>query len=554
MIKSLTVRNFKRFTEQVFHLRDSVVLAGPNNSGKTTLLQAVAVWRMGLDQWVSQRGGRTKRTGASISRLIFTAVPLREMNLLWQERKVSGPRGPGPSRLIEIIVEGETEGTKWECGLEFQYANPESIYVRPLGAAHMEIEAIQDFPPKYAMELDVVRIPSMSGIPSNEARLERGMQDLLIGEGRAGNILRNLLLETSEKKEGWEYMTGHIKELFGIELLPPQYSVAQPYIICEYREIAIRRPLDLSNTGSGTLQTLLILAFLYARPAAVLLIDEPDAHQHILLQSQVHQLIRKVADQRRAQVIIATHSEVVLDKTDPSQVIAFLGDSPRSLTAETERDGLREALKKVTTTEILVAQETKAILYVEGETDASILHEWARILEHPAQKFLSGPFVHPLGGRHSKEARDHFFAMQAVCPEMRGLCLLDGDDRDEPDKEITKEGLEIVRWKRYEIENYLLIPAAMKRFVSPPSKPLPLMESIIDAAFDKQVPSGTDPFEDHTALSKVKASVYLEPWLADAGRPTLKKDLYLLASVMEPGEIHPEVIGVLDQIGSLAQV
>ncbi len=61
MIKSLTVRNFKRFTEQVFHLHDSVVLAGPNNSGKTTLLQAVAAWRMGLDQWASQRGGRRNR-------------------------------------------------------------------------------------------------------------------------------------------------------------------------------------------------------------------------------------------------------------------------------------------------------------------------------------------------------------------------------------------------------------------------------------------------------------------------------------------------------------
>lgn len=554
MIKSLTVRNFKRFTEQVFHLHDSVVLAGPNNSGKTTLLQAVAAWRMGLDQWVSQRGGRTKRTGASISRLAFTAVPLREMNLLWQERKVHDPAKPGPSRLIEIVVKGETDGTKWECGLEFQYANPEAIYVRPLDASKMEVEAIQDFPPKYAMELDVVMIPSMSGIARDEPRHERGMQDLLIGEGRAGDILRNLLVEVSGKKEDWEDLAKHIKELFRIELLPPKYSAAQPYIICEYRESRGKRPLDLSNTGSGTLQTLLVLAFLYARPASVILIDEPDAHQHILLQSQVYRLIRKAADQRRGQVIIATHSEVVLDNTDPSRVIAFLGNNPRSLTTKTERKGLRESLKKVTTTEILVAQETKAILYVEGETDASILHEWARILEHPALKFLSVPFVHPLGGRHSKEARDHFFAMQAVCPEMRGLCLLDGDDRDEPDKEFTKEGLEIVRWKRYEIENYLLIPAAMKRFVSPPSKPLPLMESIIDAAFDKQVPSGTDPFSDHPALSKVKASVdYLEPWLADAGRPTLKKDMHLLASEMKRDEIHPEVREVLNKINELTR-
>lgn len=549
MIKSLTVKNFKRFTEQVFHLHDSVALAGPNNSGKTTLLQAVAAWRMGLDQWVSQRGGRTKRTAASISRLAFTAVPLREMNLLWQERKVSGPTGPGPSRLIEIIAEGETEGARWECGLEFQYANPESIYVRPLNAAQMDVEAIRDFPPKYAMELDVVMIPSLSGIARDEPRHERGMQDLLIGEGRSGDILRNLLLEVSEKKEEWKHLTGHIKELFGIELLPPQYSATQPYIICEYREPPGRRPLDLSNTGSGTLQTLLVLAFLYARPASVILIDEPDAHQHILLQSQVHQLIRKAADQRRGQVVIATHSEVVLDKTDPSRVIAFLGDNPRSLTTKNERSRLREALKKVTTTDILTAQETKAILYVEGETDSSILSEWARILDHPSRDFLSRPFVHPLGGQRIRAAKDHFFAMRAVYPEMRGLCLLDGDNRTRPDMESAKAGLEIVRWKRYEIENYLLIPEAIKRFVN-----FPLMESVIDKEFGKQVPPGTHPFSDHAALCRVKASVeFLEPWLAKAGRPTLKKDLHLLAGMMEPGEIHPEVVGVLDQIDKLAR-
>lgn len=52
----------------------------------------------------------------------------------------------------------------------------------------------------------------------------------------------------------------------------------------------------------------------------------------------------------------------------------------------------------------------------------------------------------------------------------------------------------------------------------------------------------------------MKASVeFLEPWLAKAGRPTLKRDLHLLAGMMEPEEIHPEVVGVLDQIDNLAR-
>ena len=61
MISRLTLRNFKRFREQTFELADSVVLAGPNNAGKSTLLQAIATWKLGLDRWVAQREGGAGR-------------------------------------------------------------------------------------------------------------------------------------------------------------------------------------------------------------------------------------------------------------------------------------------------------------------------------------------------------------------------------------------------------------------------------------------------------------------------------------------------------------
>ena len=48
MINKVIVKNFKRFKEEEFLLSESVVLAGPNNAGKSTLLQAIATWRLGL--------------------------------------------------------------------------------------------------------------------------------------------------------------------------------------------------------------------------------------------------------------------------------------------------------------------------------------------------------------------------------------------------------------------------------------------------------------------------------------------------------------------------
>ena len=299
----------------------------------------------------------------------------------------------------------------------------------------------------------------------------------------------------------------------------------------------------MSNAGSGTLQVLLLLAFLYARPAAVILLDEPDAHQHVILQRQVYDLIRKVARERGGQVLIATHSEVVLDATEPTRVLGFFGESPRPLVNETQRNQLREALKRLTTTDLLLGREVGAVLYVESETDERILGEWVRILNHPAQSFFERPFVRSLGGRSLREAREHFFAMQAAFPGLPALCLLDGDNRDEPDAETTRAGLVVLRWRRYEIENYLLQPEAIKRFAKFP---------LVEEAFWRQVPRGTDLFGDHVSLVRVKASdEFLVPLLAEIGQPTPKRDLYLLAAEMRPDEIHPEVVEKLDRVAAL---
>ena len=546
MIRRVTIKHFKRFREQSFEFADSVVLAGPNNSGKTTLLQAISVWKLGLDRWMIRRP-RSKAfstVGVPVTRADFTAVPLREMNLLWEDRRVTGPGGvAGGTRLIEIALQGAENGKRWSCAMEFRYSNPELVYVRPRFPKVLDRKTIRHFPPIAAEKLSIVHVPPLSGIQREEPRRERGLQDLLIGEGRPGEILRNLLWEISENNpEHWSEFSGHVSDLFGITLARPSYSPAQPFILCEYAADS-GRPLDLSSAGSGTLQVLLLLAFLYARPASVILLDEPDAHQHIILQKQVYELVRKVARQRGGQVVIATHSEVILDATEPNRVIGFIGKAPAPLTHTTERNRLREALKRLTTTDLLLGREIGAILYVEGQSDERILGEWSRTLDHPARQFFDRPFVHWLGGRSLREARDHYFALRAAFPQIRAICLLDGDNRDEPDEEVNASGLLILRWRRYEIENYLLQPEAIKQFVGDQS-----LDRHVDEEFRKQVPQGTDLFGDHVSLSRIKAShEFLVP-LLESVRPTPKRDLYLLAAELQSNKIHPEVVRKLGRI------
>jgi len=70
VLTKVTIRNFKRFGEVEIELGNPVVLFGPNNSGKTTALQALALWDIGLRRWTEKRADRQapgKRPGVTIN-------------------------------------------------------------------------------------------------------------------------------------------------------------------------------------------------------------------------------------------------------------------------------------------------------------------------------------------------------------------------------------------------------------------------------------------------------------------------------------------------------
>lgn len=150
MLTRLVVRNFKKFDDVEIELGSPVVLVGPNNSGKSTALQALALWDIGLRRWNDKRGTSPaeKRPGVAINRRDLITVPVPDANLLWRDlhvRDVKRVNGKPETQNIrvEIIVDGITADKPWTCGLEFDYANEESIYCRPLRTSP-EKDAAQD--------------------------------------------------------------------------------------------------------------------------------------------------------------------------------------------------------------------------------------------------------------------------------------------------------------------------------------------------------------------------------------------------------------------------
>ena len=545
MIEEVHLRYFKRFEDQKFDLKDTVVLAGPNNAGKTSLIQAIATWHFAFNKWLREKGkSRGKqRTGVAITRKEFLSVPVRELNLLWHNtstalRKHEGPQGA--PRVMSIALSGRNnKGKPWTLEMEFRYSNPETLYAKPVG------DEIPD-----NLSDSIVHVPSFSGINPEETIHVKEYQDWLIGQGKPGDIIRNLLAEVRASPGQWEKLREEIKNLFGYFLLEPQYE-GRPFILCEYlpgippgQGHGGLPKLDIASSGSGFLQTLMLFAFFYARPSAILLFDEPDAHLHIILQKQIYDRLRQTARERNCQLIIATHSEILIDNTDPEKVISFYG-KPHILLSDTNRDQVREALKRLSSLDITRSEE-EIILYVEGDSDFSILHAWAKVLKHPAEKWFTGKPYHQPIKNDRKNGADHFFALQAIHQNIKGLMLLDGDKRTTTERK-THANLLLHIWPRCEIENYLVHPDSIKRFIE--NIRWPILAPVAIQRMQDELPPAVmkDPLDNHDYLNSTPASKTLLPKVLD-GTGVKKKEYYQIAEQMKPEEMHDDIRKMLDTL------
>lgn len=562
MITKITTYNFKRFEKQTFQMEDLTLLAGPNNSGKSTLMQAVMVWNLALQRWNEKKGPKSgskasERSGAAITRPEFTALPLPSMDQLWTDTHTSLRKGevvgkaPGSKKNIVITLAGvDRHGEEWTLGMELTYSGPEQIHVKPVEEHRGDVQRAME-------DVSVVYIPPFSGIGVNETRYDRPYQEMLVGQGKGGDILRNLLLDVSEREDpaDWERMERVVERIFQYRLMKPAYG-GQPYIGCEYlkgippkKGLGGLPPLDVSTAGSGFHQVLLILAFLFGRPSSLILLDEPDAHLHVLLQRELYDILRGLCQERDSQLVIATHSEVLIDNTSPRQILSFYR-KPHILEKKTHRAEIREALKRVTALELLQADQAKGVLYLEGTTDFSLLRAWAEVLEHPLWEwFEDQPFWHDNRGCTPKEANAHFFALRAIREDLKGVLLLDGDNRSLPESETSTKGIEVLRWERYEAESYLLHPEALYRFIENESEPLfvtPALDVLreeLPASFFKE------PLKLNATLRSEPASKTLLPKLLEKAGITLSKnEYYLIARQMKPEELPDEVRGKLDAI------
>lgn len=573
MLTKLTVRNFKRFDDVEVELGSPVVFVGPNNSGKTTALQALALWATGVQRWADKRSGRDtpeKRPGVTVNRRDLVAVPVPEAKLLWRElhvrdvRRVDGKPSTANIR-VETVVEGVADGRSWECGFEFDYANPESFYCRPLRLTGGRTPKRMGVP-EAASAVRIAYLPPMSGLAATEVRLDAGAIDVRVGEGRTAEVLRNLCHNVHQKTpQHWEEVVARMAKLFRADIDPPQYMPRRGEVAMTYQERGTR--LDLSASGRGFQQTLLLLAYMHANPGAVLLLDEPDAHLEILRQRQIYGVLAETAEQTGSQIVAATHSEVVLNEAAGRDVVvAFVGRPHR---IDNRGSQVAKALKEIGFEDYYQAEKTGWVFYVEGSTDLAVLQTFARRLGHEgAQRALERPFVRYVGNRTAEVAR-HFHGLKEAVPTLRGVAIF---DRLDSLPELPP--VRCLMWERREIENYLCQRATLQAYAAASASASAVKDDLVPLSVGNEVDRRARAMNE--AIEETKTALETlgkgSPWGPDLkvsdefltpvfrayfrklDLPNLvaKTNFHVLGEHVPEAEIAPEVRDKLDAIARVA--
>nr|WP_251007722.1 ATP-binding protein [Sphingobium sp. BHU LFT2] len=499
MIESVKLTRFKRFTNSSFVLHPTSIsfLAGGNNSGKSTLLQAIAVWEFCRLVLENERGRESLSAGyggqgLGLSDDEFSPIAVASLKHLWTNLKSQIPGHDGYSLSIEC---GWTAGgvAKHLC-LSLALTN-DRLFVKAAASNLTNDDALPA----------VAYLPPFAGIAQRENKMSGAERRGLIGRGLAGGVIRNLLLDMHETnlaarvrlKEGrtkikssdlrrlreedpWEILQATMGRIFGMQLIvEPFNDLFHSYIRVNcvkgklegttFKRLANFNGRDLMAEGSGFLQWLSVYALALSPSTCTLLLDEPDSHLHPSLQAQLIEALDEIVAASGKQVLLATHSTEILRSAEHTQIMEFRGASAKYLDQDERKVSLFIGLGSEYAPKLDPLRKSKRMLIVEASSDARMLQTWATQLgiEWP-KKIVVWPWT---GG--ATERKHLFLQLKAEIPDLVAVSLRDRDDMaiGQIDKATLSDrsqnnvdpNLHLKIWRRRHIENYLLWPPAIAR-------------------------------------------------------------------------------------------
>ncbi|WP_181015158.1 ATP-dependent endonuclease [Curtobacterium sp. BH-2-1-1] len=499
-LTSVELRRFKQFGKSDVALMPGLsIVAGGNNAGKSSLLQALAVWEFCKVATVAQKGSRALLNGMTSSQGFglgddeFSPINVPSLKHLWSNLKTQKTDEDPDGYTLLIACEWKDGETEHKLAFSLALAN-DRLFIKVAETTMHD----GDRPPVLAY------LPPFAGISAREERTYGALRRRRIGEGLAGAILRNLLLDmrdanTAERKrlrgekqkisdpdlralrasDPWELLQQTLREVFSAEISIADFDDEyHTYIQANVVKGKVDGHLltrhagynsrDLMVEGSGFLQWLSVYTLATSSSVDILLFDEPDAHLHASLQAQLVDRLRYLARRFDKQVLLATHSSEILKTTDPTDILEVrTGGKFRYLKSEEQQVGLLVGIGSTYAPRIEKVRDSKKIFFYEGTSDASVLRAIGETIGSPLPTSVAL-------WRTSDQHKERKVLWRALDDEFGSIEAFSLRDRDEDpittvggdleDKRVPAvQGFVTRKWRRRYIESYLVHPGPLAR-------------------------------------------------------------------------------------------
>lgn len=300
MIQELHIENFKGFKKYDIKFDRLNLLVGGNNSGKTTLFHALQTVFWCIEK-TADTSSNTEVVFIKTQVPEIGAFPYFALKDIFYRQKTR--EGGSPKRI--------------KFKIKFQEIPELSFSIYPAFSRNLMVDgnrvkiSKEDFE-KITKKLKPVFVPSTIGITVKEELYRPISQERLISEGRQNEVLRNQIYRLKQNSTEWEEFKAILSPIFKLgDINVPFDETKDEWLSVLYGEDDCE--FDCISAGSGFLQLLNLLVFVFLHESRVALLDEPDSHMHSDLQQISFDLLHTLSERRNIQLIIATHSPTFID-------------------------------------------------------------------------------------------------------------------------------------------------------------------------------------------------------------------------------------------------
>ncbi|MEJ7590425.1 MAG: AAA family ATPase [Planctomycetaceae bacterium] len=374
-LKSIELTNFKGVSKLACDFDDLTVLAGLNNSGKTTILQGIYLVFAALPRV------------AEHAHVFHAKAEVRTISL----QTALSPLGLRDTTWLMPFFQPEVTGTiigLFENGISLELGilrNSPHSFVFKLSHSDATVDEarIRQLLASCASTSASILTPP-GDVPTRETMVNGDQYQQQLRDGQGAQLWRNGLWWAIQKEgfESFAPVQQQIKRYFpDVELLLPTLGTSgTPEIMIKYNERG-KGPLDIAQSGAG-LRTFISLArVLEQSPAGLVLLDEPDSHLHASQQAVILNLMMDAASAGNRQVIIASHSPEIISRV-PAECIRWVARGVAKAEGGYELIQIMEHLG--VSAELYVPKATfpDVLVYVEGVNDKPLVEaiiKWCRI-------------------------------------------------------------------------------------------------------------------------------------------------------------------------------